>query len=187
MVTTSGTHENNALLEKRDVDLAVLRADGSLPTGAALVAIMRTNVAILVAPARHKLESILDLKGKRLGLVPRNAQDEAAAARLLDSFNFKPTDVSLTLIKAEEVAPLTKSGKINAVLVIGAPTDPEVSSVVYSVDYKPKEAPTILAIAIGEFSKASSAAASSATIAKLAFPAEAFLRTRWNRSASRRC
>ena len=123
-MTTSGTHENSALPEKREVDLAVLRADEPLPSGAALVAIMRTNVAILVAPARHKLESILDLKGKRLGLVTRNAQDEAAATRLLDSFNFKPTDVSLTLIKAEEVAPLTKNGKINAVLVIGARPTP---------------------------------------------------------------
>jgi TRAP-type uncharacterized transport system substrate-binding protein len=173
LVTTSGTHENNALLDKRQVDLAVLRADEPLPGSAALVAIMRTNVAILVAPARHKFESIVDLKGKRLGLVVRSTQDEAVATRLLDSFNLKPADVSLTQIKPEEVAPLTKSGKIQAVLVMGAPTDPEVSSVVYSVDYKPKEPPTILAVDIGEFSKASSAAASSATIAKLAFPRRA--------------
>jgi TRAP-type uncharacterized transport system substrate-binding protein len=170
LVTTSGPHENSALLDKSHVDLAILRADEPLPGSAALVAIMRTNVAVLAAPARHKLESIVDLKGKRLGLVLRSVQDEAVTIRLLDSFNLKPADVSLTQIKLDEVPPLTKSGKIQAVLVIGAPTDPEVSNVVYSVDHKSKEPPTILAIDIGEFSKASSAAASSATIAKLAFP-----------------
>jgi TRAP-type uncharacterized transport system substrate-binding protein len=170
LVTTSGTHENNSLLEKREVDLAVLRADEPLPGGAALLAVLRTNVAVLVAPARHKLESISELKGKRLGLVVRSAQDEAIATRLLDSFNLKPADVSLTAIKASDVGALTKSGKFHAVLVFGAPTDPEVSGVVYAVDYKRKEGPSILAIEIGDFSKGSSAAASSATIAKLAFP-----------------
>ena len=170
LVTTPGTHENNILLNKREVDLAVLRADEPLPGSAALVAVMRTNVAILVAPARYKLESITDLKGKRLGLVLRAPNDEAVATKLLDSFDLKTKDVSLTLVKPNEVGVLTKNGRIHAILILGVPTDPEVSGVVYSVAFKPKEPPTILAVDIGDFSKASSAAASSETIAKFAFP-----------------
>ncbi len=44
------------------------------------------------------MESIVDLKGKRLGLVVRSVQDEAVTIRLPDSFNLKPADVSLTQI-----------------------------------------------------------------------------------------
>ena len=113
LVTTPGTHENNILLNKREVDLAVLRADEPLPGSAALVAVMRTNVAILVAPARYKLESITDLKGKRLGLVLRAPNDEAVATKLLDSFDLKTKDVSLTLVKPNEVGVLTKNGRIH--------------------------------------------------------------------------
>ena len=122
-----------------------------------------------MAPARHKLEHIPDLKGKRLGLVARTTRDEEAVARLLDVFDLKPADVALTLVKPNEVARLTKSGRIHAVLVIGAPADPDVSAIVYSVDAKPKEPPTLLVVDIGEFLKENTASVSEATISKRAF------------------
>ena len=91
--------------------MAVLRADGPLPAGAGVVAVLRNNVVVIAAPARHKLEHIPDLKGKRLGLVARTTRDEEAVARLLDVFDLKPADVALTLVKSEEVGALTKSGR----------------------------------------------------------------------------
>src|SRR5262249_29275952 len=39
LVTTAGVHENDLLLGKRDVDLAVVRLDDPLPTTAALIAL----------------------------------------------------------------------------------------------------------------------------------------------------
>lgn len=170
LVTTAGLHDNNRLLEKREVDLAVVRLDEPLPTTAALVAIMRTEVVIAVAPARHKLETLSDLKGKRLGLVSRSPLDEPAFVKVLDVLGMKPADVKLTAVKSEDVGKLTASGQIDCVVVFGVPSDPEVSAVVYAVAGKRKEPPTILAIEIGEFLKQVSAAADSQKIPKHAFP-----------------
>ena len=170
LVTTAGLQENNVLLGKREVDLAVVRLDEAIPTTAALVAILRTDAVIAVAPAKHKLENLSDLTGKRVGLISRSPLDEPSFVRVLDLFGLKPADVKLTTIKPEEVGPLTSSGRIDCVVVIGVPSDPEVSAVVYAVAGTKKSPPTILAVEIGEFVKQSSAAADTVKIPKHAFP-----------------
>jgi len=170
VVATADFHDSNRLLEKREVDLAVVRLDDPLPTGASVVALLRTNVVIAVAPARHKLENLSDLKGKRVGLVSRSPLDEPSFVRLLDVFGIKPADVKLTIVKPEDVAALTSSGRIDCVVVFGVPADPDVRAVVYAVDGKKKDPPTILAVDVGEFLKENSPAASSETIVKHAFP-----------------
>jgi TRAP-type uncharacterized transport system substrate-binding protein len=169
LVPTAGLHENNALLGRREVDLAVVRLDEAMATTAALVAIMRTDALIVIAPARHKLENVPDLAGKRVGLVARTPLDQPSFAKVLDVFGFQPADVKLTVVKPEEVGPLTTGGRIDAVVVIGVPADPEVSAVVYAVSGTKKSPPTILAVDIGEALKQSSAAADAVKIPKHAF------------------
>jgi TRAP-type uncharacterized transport system substrate-binding protein len=170
LVATGGVEDNDRLLEKRDVDLAVVRLDDPLPTYASLIALMRTNVVIAVAPARLKLETLSDLKGKRVGIVSRSTRDEPSFIRLLDVFGMTPTDVKLTIIKPEEAGALTSSGRIDCVVVFGVPAEREISALVYSIDAGKKNPPKILSVDVGEFLKENSPAASSETIAKQAFP-----------------
>src|SRR5262245_44753554 len=170
IVPTPDIDGNGQLLEKREADLAVMRLDEPLPTNAAVLALLRTNVVIAVAPARHKLENFSDLKGKRVGIVSRSPRDEPSFVRLLEVFGLKPADVKLTVIKAEDVAALTGNGKIDCVVVFGVPADPAVAAVVYAVDGKKKSPPTILAVDVGDFLKENSPAASAETIPKHAFP-----------------
>jgi len=167
LVPTAGLHDNNVLLGKREVDLAVVRLDEAMPTTAALVAILRNDALIAVAPARHKLENLSDLGGKRVGLVVRSPLDEPSLRKVLDVFDLK--DVKLSAVKPEEVGPLTTSGRIDSVVVIGVPADPEVSAVVYAVAGTKKAPPTILAAEIGEFLKQASAAGDAVKIPKHAF------------------
>jgi TRAP-type uncharacterized transport system substrate-binding protein len=170
VVNTPDIHGNEQLLEKREVELAVMRLDDPLPTNTALLALLRTNVVIAVAPARHKLESFSDLKGKQVGLVSRSPRDEPSFVRLLDVFGLKPADIKLTLIKTEDVGALTGNGRIHCVVVFGVPADPAVAAVVYAVEGRKKNPPTILAVDVGDFLKENSPAASSETIPKHAFP-----------------
>jgi TRAP-type uncharacterized transport system substrate-binding protein len=170
LVTTPDIHDNGQLLEKREVELAIMRLDDPLPTNTAVVALLRTNVVIAVAPARAKLENFSDLKGKRVGLVSRSPRDEPSFVRLLEVFGLKPADVKLTTIKPEDVAALTGNGRIDCVVVLGVPADPAVAAVVYAVHGKKKDPPTILAVDVGDFLKENSPAASSETIPKHAFP-----------------
>jgi len=170
LVTTAGLQANDELLEKKEVDLAVVRLDDPLPTSAGVIVLLRTNVVIAVAPARHKLESFSDLKGKRVGLISRSSLDEPSFNKLLDVFGLKPTDLKLSVINPDEVAEQTKSGRIECVVVFGVPADPEVAAVVYAVDGTKKNPPKILSVDVGAFLKDNAAAAADATIVKHAFP-----------------
>jgi TRAP-type uncharacterized transport system substrate-binding protein len=169
LVATGGPHDSNELLGKREVDLAVVRLDEELAGTAALVAIMRTDAVIAVAPARHKLENLSDLAGKRVGLVVRTPLDEPSFTKVLDVFDIKPAGGKVTAVKPDEVGPLTKSGRIDCVVMIGVPGDPEVSAVVYAVDGTKKSPPKILPVEIGEYLKQVSAAADAVKIPKHAF------------------
>ncbi|GAU84179.1 TAXI family TRAP transporter solute-binding subunit [Bosea sp. BIWAKO-01] len=170
LVATADMHESSRLLEKREVDLAVVRLDDPLPTSAALVAMLRTNLVIAAAPARQKLENLADVKGKRLGLVARSQLDEPSLVRLLDMLGITPAEVHLTIVKPEDVAGLIASRQLDCVVVLGVPADPVVRDVVAAVGDKRKNPPTILSIELGESLKQNTPAASSETIEKNAFP-----------------
>jgi TRAP-type uncharacterized transport system substrate-binding protein len=169
LMPTGGLHDNDTLLTKRAVDLAVLRLDEAMPAAAALVVTLRTDALIAVAPARHELKNLTDLEGKRVGLVARTPLDEPSFVKLLDAFGMTPEEVSLKTIKPEEVGPLTTSGEIDCVVVIGVPADPEVSAVVYAVEGTRKTPPTLLAVDIGESLKQSGAAGDEVKIPKHTF------------------
>ena len=86
-----------------------------------------------------------------------STQDPDKTAKFyIDVFGLKPADLKLMVIKPDEVAALTGSGKIDCVVVFGVPAEPEVGAVVYAVDAKKKEPPTILAVDIGDFLNANS-------------------------------
>jgi len=170
LVATANVRESDRLLDKREVDMAVVRLDDPLPTSAALVALLRTELVIAIAAPRHKLESLSDARGKRFGLVSRSPLDEPSFVRLLDMLALTPADLHLSIVKAEDVARLIASGQLDGVVAIGVPADPEVRAVVAAVGDKRKNPPTILSIELGEGLKQRTPAASSETIEKHAFP-----------------
>jgi TRAP-type uncharacterized transport system substrate-binding protein len=168
-IVTSGFTKNYQMLEKGEVELAILRGDQGLPAEATVVMILRQNVAVFVAPARHDLDTLTQLKGKRLGLVARSELDEEALAKLLAFHGMLKSDVSVVTIKADQVAAMTDSGRVDAVAVLGPVVDPEIAAVVYAVDRKKKTRPSILAIDLAELADENTVAAKSATIPKNAF------------------
>ncbi len=144
VIPTAGLRASNQLLDRGDVDLAVVRLDDPLPTKAGVVALMRTSLLIAVAPARLKLDSLSDVKGKRLGLVARSQLDLPGFLKVLYALGIRPMDVHLDLISADEVSGLTRDGRIDVVVIAGPPSDPDVQAVVNSVAGTRKNPPTIL-------------------------------------------
>jgi hypothetical protein len=102
-------------------------------------------------------------------LVARSPLDEAGVTKLLGFYGMQSADIKWTVIKQADVGPMTDSGRLDAVMVFGPITDPEVAAVVYAVDAKKKKGPTILAIDLSGLAEANTAAASEVTIPKHAF------------------
>ncbi len=169
VVATAGIHDSDQLLEKGAVDMAVVRLDDRLPTRAGVVALLRTNLLVAVAPGRLKLDSLSDAKGRRIGLVARSPLDEPGLRRILDALGFKPAEVRLDVIQASDVVNLTRNGQIDVVVIVGAPSDPEVQAVVNSVAGTRKNPPAILGVELGDID-AGTPAGSAETIGDNAFP-----------------
>jgi TRAP-type uncharacterized transport system substrate-binding protein len=158
------------LLEKGDADLAIVRGDQGLPGDATVVMILRTEVLVVVAPSKLELETFLQLKGKRVGLVVRSPLDEPAFVKLLDFHGMQPTEMKMTTISQADVAPLTDAARLDAVIVFGPLLDPEVAAVVYAVDATKKKGPSILEVDLSGLAEKNTQAASEVTIPKRAFP-----------------
>lgn len=156
-------------LEKGEVDMAVVRLDDTLPTNAGVVALLRTNLLIAVAPGKLNLDDLKDVRRRRIGLVARSPLDLPGFLRVLAAFGIKPMDVHIDLISADEVANLTRTGHIEVVVVAGAPSDPEVQAVVNAVAGSPKYPPTILSVDLGDINSGTPAG-SAETISDNAFP-----------------
>lgn len=168
IVTTASMHENVVALDKGDVDMAVVRLDDPLPPSAGLVALLRTSVLVAVAPARLKLESLGDVRRRRIGLVERSPFDRQGLHKVLEAFGIGPEDVQIETIAAGDVSGLTRAGKIDVVVVTGAPAEPEVQAVANALAGDRKAPPTILSVPLGDI--ASGTAAVAETIDKNAFP-----------------
>jgi TRAP-type uncharacterized transport system substrate-binding protein len=169
-IATSGLEENYRMLEKGNVELAILRADQGLPHDVSVVMILRKNVLVIAAPSGSKLESFSDLKGKRLGLVVRLPFDRDGLAKIVKFYGMQEADIKVTTISPDQVSSMTDSGQLDAVMVIGAIIDPEVSAVVYAVDRKSKVGPSILSIDIASLADRNALAVSSDAIPQRAFP-----------------
>jgi TRAP-type uncharacterized transport system substrate-binding protein len=170
LIATASFTNNYQMLEKGEAELAVLRGDQGLPGDASVVMILRNNVAVLVAPSRHELENLSQLKGKRLGLVARTELDEAALDKLLVFHGMQKPDITVVNIKADQVSTLTESGRVDAVAVFGSILDLEIVAIVNAVDRKKKKGPSILAVDLASLAEENTVAASEATIPKNAFP-----------------
>ncbi len=169
VVPTAGIRDSNQLLGTGGVDMAVVRLDDPLPARAGVVALLRTNLLIAVASARLKLDSLSDVKGKRIGLVSRSPLDQPGFLRILDTLGIKPTDVHLDIISAKDVGNFTRTGRIDVVVILGAPSDPEVQAVVNAVAGGRKTPPSILSVDLGDVDQ-STPSVSVETIGANAFP-----------------
>lgn len=169
VVTTSDVHDSNRQLTKGAVDLAIVRLDDPLPPSAGVVALLRTNLLVAVAPARLNIDSLSDVRRKRIGLVARSPLDAPGFVKILDALGIKPMDVHIDLITADEVSGLTKDGKIDVVVVAGPPTDPDVQAVVNAVAGTRKNPPTILSVDLGDVDSGTPSA-SAESIGDNAFP-----------------
>ena len=167
---TADVHDSNVALGKREVDMAVVRLDDPLPDSAGLVALLRTNVLIAVAPARLNLDSLADVKHRRVGLVARSPLDEPSVLKILAALGIAPGDVHLERIAAKDVSDLTRNGKIDVVAIGGAPSDPEVQAVVNAVAGTRKNPPNDFSASISATSNSSTPAGSAETIGDNSFP-----------------
>jgi TRAP-type uncharacterized transport system substrate-binding protein len=118
-----------AALERRAVDLALVRPDVSYPGNGLTAALMREETLIMVAPAQRKVDGLDKLGGRRLGMVTRDQADAAALEAILDYYGPAARDITVVRIRPEESEDLA-SRRLDALAFIAAPRTEEASRLI---------------------------------------------------------
>jgi TRAP-type uncharacterized transport system substrate-binding protein len=134
-----------ALQDKR-VDLALVRPDVLLPVNGLTIAVLREEAVILMAPAAAGIDEVVDLGGKRLGVVTRHEADLPALELMLRQYDLAPPAVTLVPLGADGVGEALKQKRVDAVAVVAAPVSSEAAAVLRAVSAAANRKVTIVAI-----------------------------------------
>ncbi len=134
IVPTPGEPESAQALDDGRADLAIVRTDAGMPEKGQTVAIWHRDAVLLLAPEGRGIANVGDLRDRTVGIVRKLP----ANSRLLDLLLAQqevPRDSVRTvpLDGPEEVEPALRSGRIDAVLVVGTLTGRMVAGTVAAV------------------------------------------------------
>ena len=77
IVPTTGEHAAAKAIEDRNVDLAVVRSDISMPTNAQTALILAHYSAVILAPPHATFTNFSELSGKRIAVIETETSDDA--------------------------------------------------------------------------------------------------------------
>lgn len=125
-----------AALDSEAADLAVIRADVTLPPTAQALVILHRNAALLVAPGGSKLKKVADLRGKRIGVLLESGGVERNM-RLLETI-LAHSDVQLKSLSLMPVAPgevkaAIQANRIDALFAVATPQSGPINDIVSAI------------------------------------------------------
>jgi TRAP transporter TAXI family solute receptor len=134
LVPTEDARASAGALQRKSVDLAVVRTDVSLPVNGLSMAILREEALIIAAPVASKIDDIAALEKKRLGIVVRHEADLPFVEMILGHYDLRPPSVSVMALKEADVADAVASKKVDAVAFLAPPTSAIAETLVRAVE-----------------------------------------------------
>lgn len=107
-----------AQLDRKEVDLAVVRSDQALPANGQTVAILHRNAAVLLAMPGAKIGEVGDLEGKVVGVLRGTTVNERLLETILSHYEVPLTSVTRLPLTPAEVADAAKGKRMDALLVV---------------------------------------------------------------------
>src|SRR3982075_1812340 len=157
MQTDGATASAQALADGK-ADLAIIRGDLEVPKNAQAVATLRKNVAVLWVPpavkvkgkkAAPKITKIVQLTGRRIGVVARTQANVNLLKVILQQYGVDPTKVEMVQFPAHEAAEAIRNQKADAYLAAG-PVNSKITADAIAASTRDGAKPPFLAIDAAE-------------------------------------
>ncbi len=151
---TDGAKASAQALADGKADLAIIRGDLDVPKNAMAVATLRKNVAVLWVPpaikikgkkAAPKITKIVQLSGRRIGVVGRTEANVNLLKVILQQYGVDPTKVEIVQFPANEAAEAIRNQKADAYLAAG-PVNSKITADAIAASTRDGGVPTFLAI-----------------------------------------
>jgi TRAP transporter TAXI family solute receptor len=111
--------ESAKALEARSADLAVVRTDVAIPPNGATVVILHNDIVALGAPAGSAITKPPQLAGKRVGIFPPTAANEALLDALLAEYEIGAGTVQHIMLPAKDISSAISQKRIDALFAVG--------------------------------------------------------------------
>jgi TRAP-type uncharacterized transport system substrate-binding protein len=132
IVSYPGVVESAAALERREVDLAVVRPDVAMPVNGLTLAVLRELAALVVVPGKPMSE-LSELGGKRLAILANRSADPPLFQKLVghagldlrtaeDGRPVTEESVALVTLDESDLAAALREKRVDAVAVLTTPT-----------------------------------------------------------------
>ena len=167
-VAVSDMAAASAAIEKREVDVALVRSDVALPRNGRSIAVFQTMYAFLIVPPRSQIEDFKGLKDRAVAVVPGDAANEKLLDLLLDHYGVPRASVQRQSMTAEEVGPAMQQRKLSAAFVIG-PLGGVSFQTFQSIQKSMKGVPTVLGVEDAEAVRRLSTGIDAAEVSKGVF------------------
>ena len=167
-VAVSDMAAASAAIEKREVDVALVRSDVALPRNGRSIAVFQTMYAFLIVPPRSQIEDFKGLKDRVVAIVPGDAANEKLLDLVLDHYGVPRASVLRQSMTAEEVGPAMQQRKVSAAFVIG-PLGGVSLQTFQSIQKSMKGVPTVLGVEDAEAVRRLSTGIDAAEVSKGVF------------------
>lgn len=115
VISTNGADENMQLLHDGKVQFALVQNDTPAKPSARAVALLYPEVFHLLASQKSQIQTIFDLKGKRIALMPKGSGSYNAFWILAQHYDLKSTDFKWFQMTPEQATMAFRSGQVDAV------------------------------------------------------------------------
>jgi TRAP-type uncharacterized transport system substrate-binding protein len=167
-VAVSDMAAASAAIEKREVDVALVRSDVALPRNGRSIAVFQTMYAFLIVPPRSQIEDFKGLKDRVVAIVPGDAANEKLLDLVLDHYGVPRASVLRQSMTAEDVGPAMQQRKVSAAFVIG-PLGGVSLQTFQSIQKSMKGVPTVLGVEDAEAVRRLSTGIDAAEVSKGVF------------------
>ncbi|WP_448571757.1 TAXI family TRAP transporter solute-binding subunit [Trichothermofontia sp.] len=126
---TEGSLQNQQLLEARQVDLAILQSDTLVSPKTEAIALLFPEVFHLIARRPSQIQSVSDLRGKRIALMPKGSGSYRLFWPLSQHYGLAETDFVAMPMPSDAAYAALEQGRVDALFRVIALGNASVKSV----------------------------------------------------------
>jgi uncharacterized protein len=120
VIPTKGAQENQTLLEQQQVDLAIVQSDTPPQPSVRAMAYLFPEVFHLIVGQNSGIESIGDLKGKRVALMPKGSGSYNLFWSISPHFGLSPQNLTPVVLPPNQAYEALRQGKVDALFRVMA-------------------------------------------------------------------
>jgi TRAP transporter TAXI family solute receptor len=119
LVLTEGSRQSAQMVDEGKADIAVVRTDIAYPRSGASVAVMHTDMVVIIAPGSASVRTVADLRGKTIAVTRDNEGNRRILRSVLAQSGISEADVKIEGVRPNEMRGAIESGRFHAMMAVG--------------------------------------------------------------------